>query len=87
MLVEIVGLPLHVHVLLANVNWIYLDKYRIAGYFRGVYISRTATSILVCEKYSRIDIRFINNVATPCTLKITDELVLSRIRKIYTPRK
>ncbi len=24
--------------------------YRIAGYFRGVYISRTANSILVCEK-------------------------------------
>ncbi len=25
--------------------------YRIAGYFRGVYISQTANSILVREKY------------------------------------
>ncbi len=30
---------------------------RIAGYFRGVYISRIANSILVCEKYiSRMEI-------------------------------
>ncbi len=27
-----------------------LGEYRIAGYFRGVYISRTANSILVREK-------------------------------------
>ncbi len=27
------------------------EEYRIAGYFRGVYISRTANSILVREKY------------------------------------
>ncbi len=37
--------------LIAEILLVYIDTlYRIAGYFRGVYISRTANSILVREK-------------------------------------